>query len=227
MKTDFVFDYLSLDLSATDYLLEMGYRRHKPQSLVLDIIHTHEEQLIDKVKPLCTFMVDKGGCSKSLITLECGLSLHVGDILGYLLEGANGFAVFAATAGTEFQSYYDKVKGQDNMLSLFILDTMGSCIVEKTGDLMERCLEQLIIPHRHTARFSPGYCGWSLSEQKDIFQVLEGSPCGIVLSESCLMYPLKSISGVIGIGDRVKEKKYGCEICKLETCYKRKNKKKV
>lgn len=33
-----------------------------------------------------------------------------------------------------------------------------------------------------------------------------GAPCGISLSDVCLMTPIKSISGIIGIGPEVDEK---------------------
>jgi hypothetical protein len=50
-------------------------------------------------------------------------------------------------------------------------------------------------------RFSPGYCGWHVSGQKKLFAALEPEEIGITLTPSCLMKPLKSISGVIIAGD--------------------------
>ena len=93
---------------------------------------------------------------------------------------------------------------------------------EAVGDKMERLLEKKIIPFHHTNRFSPGYCGWKLTEQKTLFTLLGGMPCGIHLSDVCLMTPEKSISGIIGVGHKVNEKAYGCRFCDLKTCYKRK-----
>ena len=95
-------------------------------------------------------------------------------------------------------------------------------IKEAVGDKMERLLEKKIIPFHHTNRFSPGYCGWKLTEQKTLFTLLGGMPCGIHLSDVCLMTPEKSISGIIGVGHKVNEKAYGCRFCDLKTCYKRK-----
>ena len=46
-------------------------------------------------------------------------------------------------------------------------------------------------------RFSPGYCGWELSGQQALFRVLNPLEIGITLSESFLMEPIKSVSGVI------------------------------
>jgi hypothetical protein len=49
-------------------------------------------------------------------------------------------------------------------------------------------------------RFSPGYCGWHVSGQRRLFSNLAPEKIGITLTASCLMEPLKSISGVIVFG---------------------------
>jgi len=49
-------------------------------------------------------------------------------------------------------------------------------------------------------RYSPGYCGWHVSGQKALFNFLDSEGAGITLTESCLMRPIKSVSGVIVAG---------------------------
>ena len=49
-------------------------------------------------------------------------------------------------------------------------------------------------------RYSPGYCGWNLTGQRALFAALRPEAIGIRLTESCLMEPLKSISGVAVLG---------------------------
>ena len=49
-------------------------------------------------------------------------------------------------------------------------------------------------------RYSPGYCGWNLTGQRALFTALGPEEIGIHLTESCLMEPVKSISGVAVIG---------------------------
>ena len=49
-------------------------------------------------------------------------------------------------------------------------------------------------------RYSPGYCGWNLTGQRALFVALHPDAIGISLTESCLMEPLKSISGVMVLG---------------------------
>lgn len=225
MAIELAFDYPSLEMTEADYLKEMGYRTQEPRQEVLEVLRLHEQRLRKGLRASCAYVLLGGEASASKVMLG-ETTLEVGDVLGRLLNGADRFAVFAATAGMYFQEYYERLKQDGDMLPLFVLDVMGSCMVEKVGDLMEKSLEGRIAPCRHTARFSPGYCGWQLTEQRKLFRLLEGHCCGISLQESCLMYPLKSISGIVGIGEQVTERKYGCDICNLLTCYKRKNKKK-
>lgn len=217
------FVFKSLGLSPEDILHEMGYGEVKPEKEVLDILFSLWDEIKIWVRPACNFRIVEGEIKNSMIMLEDGTILNVGPVIANLLQGSSRFALFTATAGGFFQVYQENVGKKEDMLSVFILDTIGTCMVEKTGDKMERLLEKEIPGYLHTYRFSPGYCGWPLANQKELFRILGGNPCGISLSDVCLMSPIKSISGVMGIGKNVRERKYGCEICRLETCYKRKN----
>jgi hypothetical protein len=49
-------------------------------------------------------------------------------------------------------------------------------------------------------RYSPGYCGWNLTGQRALFAALGPEEIGIHLTDSCLMEPVKSISGVMVMG---------------------------
>ncbi|MDR2914435.1 MAG: hypothetical protein LBV74_06355, partial [Tannerella sp.] len=73
-----------------------------------------------------------------------------------------------------------------------------------------------------TNRYSPGYCNWSLQEQQKLFHLLGDKPVNVTLSSSCLMQPIKSVSGIIGVGRNVKEKAYGCTVCNNKDCIYRK-----
>jgi AcrR family transcriptional regulator len=45
--------------------------------------------------------------------------------------------------------------------------------------------------------YSPGYCGWHVSGQRRLFARLRPEEIGVTLNASCLMRPLKSVSGVL------------------------------
>ena len=214
-------DFSSLSITADKIYAEMGYRRIQPDEHVVSLTESLLKKIQDIATPVCTFKLVNGYMDGETVRIDEGICLHVGPILSSLLQGSEYFALFAATAGNSFQHYQDELKKEDDILNIYTVDMIGSCIAEATGDYMEKMLEMEIEGFRHTARFSPGYCGWHLSGQKDLFRLLGGTPCDITLSDVCLMMPIKSISGIIGIGRNVKEKLYGCYFCDLKTCYKR------
>ena len=219
---EYEFDFETLALSPDDILHEMGYRTVKPEKEVTDILYFLLDKIAPDIRPTCTFKLLNGQANDSSVIFDNGEVFQTGSIISRLLNGAHCFAVFAATAGQAFQTFQEEVKKENDMLSIFILDTIGSYIVEKTGDIMEQLLKKKIAGYRHTHRFSPGYCGWPLMDQKHLFGMLGNTPCNITLSDVYLMNPIKSISGIIGIGANVEEKKYGCSICQSDSCYKRK-----
>ena len=223
--------FSSLSITANNVYADMGYRKSEPEEPIIALTETLLNEMEHISSPSYAFKLYKGNVIDETVNLyepetrnpkpETQNILKVGPILSSLLHGSEYFAIFVATAGNSFQSFQDKLKNEDDILKSYVADTIGSCIAEAAGDYMERMLEKEIGSFRHTHRFSPGYCGWYLTGQKEIFRLLGGKPCDISLSDVCLMKPIKSISGVIGIGHEVNEKTYGCSFCELETCYKR------
>jgi hypothetical protein len=53
---------------------------------------------------------------------------------------------------------------------------------------------------RASASLSPGESEWSVSEQSVIFGLLDTQPIGVVLTESLVMSPIKSLSLILGLG---------------------------
>lgn len=221
---DYELDFHSLSLTADDLFAEMGYGAVKPEEPIEELTVAMLTEISSWIVPRCTFSLFSGKTEAGVVYLDSGEQLLVGNTISSLLNGSNRFAFFAATAGTAFQEYQERLKTEGDILNCFIADVIGTCVAEKAGDYMERLLEKELAGMRHTNRLSPGYCGWHLTGQQTLFGLMGGSPCGISLSEVCLMTPIKSISGIIGIGPEVNEKKYGCQYCELETCYKRKRK---
>ena len=117
-----------------------------------------------------------------------------------------------------------RLKEEGDMVRVFIADALGSVIAEKTADRMEEVLQESIdkLGWHHTNRFSPGYCGWHVSQQQLLFPMFRGETCGVSLTENSLMVPIKSVSGIIGLGQTVKRLDYTCGLCDFKQCYKRK-----
>ena len=69
-------------------------------------------------------------------------------------------------------------------------------------------------------RYSPGYGDFPLSCQRFLFEALQVSKkIGITLTESCLMLPMKSITGVVGLSPDPSLCHVGrCMACASENC---------
>ena len=151
---------------------------------------------------------------------------EMGNIILRQLRGSEAFALFICTSGLEFETYQQRLKEQGDMVRVFIADALGSVIAEKCADQMEKALQESIdkLGWKHTNRFSPGYCGWHVSQQQLLFPLFQGHTCGVTLTDSSLMLPIKSVSGIIGLGKDVRHLDYTCGLCDFKQCYKRKKK---
>ena len=79
-----------------------------------------------------------------------------------------------------------------------------------------------LLKEKLTNRYSPGYCHWDVADQRKLFSLFPSAPCGVTLTSSLLMNPVKSISGVIGIGKSVGYRDYPCALCLSNHCIYRK-----
>lgn len=218
--------FKDLNLSKEAVYTEMGYGKELPDEPVRQLVDTLFATAYKTVKPRFYFQISEGQLDRDCII--CGSCvLHVNRTIATLLKNSERFIFFAATASMEYQEIHNRLADSDDALTLFVWDSMGSCIAEATGDLMEKFVEASLPDIPHTNRFSPGYCGWHVSEQKLLFSLLPPDVCGIRLNDSALMYPIKSISGVMGSGIHVDTRKYGCQFCELENCYKKRLKKRI
>ena len=157
-----------------------------------------------------------------------------GPIIMSQLKGSEALCWFVATAGQEFETFQRQLTQEGDMVRIYLANEIGSIIAEKTSDQMESVLQEQLTPKGlyRTNRYSPGYCGWQVSEQPLLFDLFgpnvkvkqseaSPTPCGIHLTDSCLMVPIKSISGVIGIGHNVSKREYICTHCGFNTTCKR------
>lgn len=153
-----------------------------------------------------------------------GIHFSCGRKITGQLNRASSLAVFACTAGAGVTAQYHEYMSDNDPLKAYFTDRLGSIAVEKTMDILQSEFGGLMKNEalQITNRYSPGYCGWPLTDQRFLFDLLSPEPCGITLTESSLMVPSKSISGVIGVGHEVRFTQHECRLCELEKCLYRK-----
>ena len=212
-----------LHIAESDVWRQMGYGETIPDRRVTDTTRQIMDETAQVVKPLFGYRVLKGEVEGRLLRVA-DKELQVGRTIATQLVKAEAFALFVVTAGREFEMYQQEVAARGDILEAFITDAVGSLVAEHCADQMETHLQASIdkLGWRHTNRFSPGYCHWPVSDQQALFCLLGNAPCGVTLHESSLMTPIKSVSGVIGLGTHVEHEDYACAFCNRTDCTLRK-----
>jgi len=158
-----------------------------------------------------------------------GVVFNIKPIIYRQIKEAEEAALFISTAGPVIGEKSRNSMKSGDMLKGYVYDVIGSEVVEAAADMMQEELkaEAAARGKKITNRFSPGYCGWDVAEQHKLFSFLKDNFCGITLTESALMNPIKSVSGLIGIGEHVRYAPYQCHLCDDKNFIYRNRKEKV
>lgn len=194
---------------------QMGYGGNTPSASVVEETKRIVEEVSQLLRPQFCYVV-----------LRQLPPFQLGKIITHQLRGSEAYACFICTSGQEFADYQQHLKQEGDMVKVFIADALGSVLAECCADCMEKSLQSSIdkLGWQHTNRFSPGYCGWHVSQQQLLFPLFNGATCGVQLTDSSLMLPIKSVSGIVGLGKDVRHLDYSCGLCNYAKCYKRKKK---
>jgi hypothetical protein len=122
--------------------------------------------------------------------------------LAVIYPRARHLAMMVATVGPRVSgSIHDLFERHDVALGC-MLDAVASAAADRLADLAaERYLATLAgAGDLRVLVYSPGYCGWHITGQRALFRWLQPDAVGVELNMSCLMQPLKSVSGVLVAG---------------------------
>lgn len=223
----FIFDFSELNLSGQRIENDLGYRQGDDSQLVTGLIEETLKEAAEFAGVKAEYRIyDEIELISEDKSLEINkVRFQIDKTIFRELKNSDSIAVFVCTAGEGTGMRSRKAMQDGDPLKGYILDVIGSEIVDSAADLMQNRLENAIKASgkKITNRYSPGYCGWHVSEQHKLFQLMPDNFCGISLTHSALMNPVKSVSGIIGIGKDVKFNPYTCDLCGRQDCiYKRK-----
>ena len=141
---------------------------------------------------------------------------------------SDSLALFAVTIGEDICSEIRRLFETNDFAQASILDSTASEGTELAAIFAERVQADYLKGAMNTkpgiavSRFSPGYCGWHISGQKKLFEFLQPDKIGITLNDSCLMQPIKSISGVFVAGNEkifeISDSYPFCSDCASHSC---------
>jgi hypothetical protein len=136
------------------------------------------------------------------------------------LKKAEKAALFVCTIGSGMEAWARQLLRDGDAALGYVVDAIASVTVENATDVLHDRIGQHMQARgmKITNRYSPGYCDWSVSEQHLLFSLLPQNFCGVTLTESAFMVPIKSVSGVVGVGASVKRVDYVCDTCGMKDC---------
>ena len=136
------------------------------------------------------------------------------------LARAESIAIFACTIGAEIGMRIRGLIEKGSSVEAYMLNSIAGLAADNAAEAVQREAEEKAKEDGLgcTERFSPGYCGWPVGAQKELFTLLPPDPCGISLNASSMMIPEKSVSGVFGLGPGMRRLAYGCGGCEIEDC---------
>jgi len=200
----------------------MGYRNGESDEAVSDLVVNllREADSFDGIRAEYRIFKDvQFNDLKKCVTIQ-DQEFDIQKIVHRQLKKSDSIAVFLCTAGREIGFRSRKSMNDGDLLTGYVYDVIGSEIVEAAADLMQAELASEMEGHglNITNRYSPGYCKWNVEEQHKLFRFMPYNYCGIRLTPSALMDPVKSVSGIIGIGSEVRFNRYTCRVCDMMDC---------
>ena len=214
------FRYKDLTITSEVISALMGYEENTPSEM---------EQIIeDGIEAIGSFDEFQGGyLIKDVKLLKSGYQLeidkvrfNVGRTIWNFFEHSEQVALFVSTAGQLISNRSKQLTKEGLLLEGYVADVIGTVMCEKVAaKVLERLRTIFSLENKNVTNwYSPGGCDWDVIEQHSLFSLLPEGFCGIHLTESALMLPTKSVSGIIGIGKDVVYIKNACNYCNSVKC---------
>lgn len=182
----------------------------------------------DKISPRIAMALRKiTGISAGFISLEGDIEFLSKELANYL-KGADAIYAYIVTIGSGVEEEATSYMNKGDHFFGYLLDRIGSFAVESLAkDTEEKLRKELASKGMSVSmRLSPGYCDWGIEEQFKLAKIIDFSKAGITLTKNCMMVPKKSISAIVGVGQKklftkIKSPCASCNI--LKTCEYRRN----
>lgn len=222
---EFEFNYENCAVSENQIIELLGYDVDTVPEPVLETIGFILNDLPNKVRLHSGYKI----CNSRKVKLFSNSftvdnrTFNCGNIIYSSIKNSESIIFLVSSLGEEIENWSKYFMDNNEMLKGYLIDKVASELVEQLADetelLLKNELEQFEL--KLTNRYSPGYCGWSVADQQNLFSLLPPNFCGVSLNDNSMMIPIKSVSAVIGVGKSVEKKNYECSICEIDFCYKR------
>lgn len=215
-----------LHVDPNEIMCQLGYDDRSSEPYFKAIVEESIEQILRVAQPACGYTrVEIASFNRKQGVLKAGnQTFHVGQIITSQLREASHLIAFVCTLGELVEQTYERQFRQGNNLEGYIMNLAASEAAENLANQLHNHLHGELASEglQVTNRFSPGYCNWDVAEQFRLFSIFPPENIGVTLTNSALMQPIKSISGIVGTGQKAKFRSYACAQCEDEHCLYRK-----
>lgn len=222
MYSKFKIDFSDLTIDIGNIESVLGYKAGEVEPEISEMI----QDVLKELSEICDIrgeyrIFTNTNFNKDYHELDIeGTRFRINKIVFGQLKKSDSVALFLCTAGEAPGLKSQNAMKEGDMLKGYLYDLAGSEIAEAAANIVNAEIERYATKNGLliTNRYSPGYCGWDVLEQHKLFSLMPGNFCGISLSDSALMKPVKSVSGILGIGKNVKCNPYTCSTCTMKYC---------
>lgn len=215
-------DFDEIEINSQKIYRNLGYGQGaRLTSRTRNLVAEYAEHANELVDPVYAYVIrNVEGVRKSYVYME-GRGIFRGRVISELLQNCSKVAIFVATIGSQLEEMSRNMAEDGQMLHAAVLDAIGSVSIDKMAEYIKMQVEDIAKQEGMfiSPRLSPGYCDWSIRQQKEIFNIVNAEHTGITLTQDYVMVPQKSVSGVIGIGSSPDIQDYNpCLTCKERNC---------
>ncbi len=208
------------ELPEKEVWFAMGYKDSVPEQMIQEMVRQVRDAIVPKAVLRYMFQIVEASKLSSRQVLFAGKTFTPEGIICSYLKGMSHALLFIGSAGWEYDRAKEEMKAEGDIVADFIADSIGTVLAEMTVAQIEKDYDG---PETISMPYSPGYCDWDIREQHLLFSLFPEKPCGVILSDTSLMAPEKSVSGFFALGETLQRQPYHCEICKNKRCFKRRN----
>jgi hypothetical protein len=153
------------------------------------------------------------------VVLADGTRIGGGPVVR-VVGGAEELIVAVCTIGPVADGLIEQAQKERQLFKAMLLNDLASWAVDILRQ--ELCLWLEEVAHqqglRVSAPLSPGESAWSVEDQAVIFSLLDAGQINVLLSDSMIMTPIKSLSLIMGMGSRPLgvEGASNCDFCSIK-----------
>ncbi len=210
-----ILDNIQIKLDVEAVRKRLHLKRDSDLTSVQDLVHIAQSLVEPRVLYKVSYIEEKIADG---VVVE-GLQL-ISNVLRKNLDQVERVFPFVITIGKKLG---EKLDTGNDLLEKFYLDTIGNVALTQVRLALKNHLKQKFAIEK-TAFMAPGSLpNWPIEQQKPLFKILGDVPAsiGVELTDSLLMLPAKSVSGIYF---PTETSFFSCQLCPRERCESRKAK---